>query len=165
MPGAPDAPPDAPSPPLGSPPRPPTGLRFGEDELIAPSSEYVGQVKETPPAPVRPFDALLKDPLSEVARKERRSLLGISIIAVLIGHTSLIPQKIESLGVTFEVSTQRTILRVLTAMVIYYTLAFVVYVAGDALTLFREIHRRVEEVKARRLRLAAEGDSLNTPQS
>jgi hypothetical protein len=71
-----------------------------------------------------------------------------------VGHTSLIPQKIESLGVTFTVATQAKILWLLIGVVIYYTLAFILYAAGDALTLFREIHQRSEESKARRRRLA-----------
>jgi hypothetical protein len=133
------------SAPAGSGAAPSSGLSGATGELD-------GRGTVTHPAPVRPFEALLRDPLTDVARKERRSLLGISAIAIFIGHTSLIPQKIDSLGITFTVSTQATILYVFTGVVVYYLLAFVVYAAGDALTLFREIHRREAEVTARRSR-------------
>ena len=104
----------------------------------------------------RPMEALLGDPLSEVARKERRSLLGISAIAILVGATGLIPQRIESLGVTFTVSTQAALLKVFTGVVGYYTVAFLVYATGDFLRHARSIYRGTEELKIQRQKMAAE---------
>src|SRR5437870_1539440 len=65
------------------------------------TAEEVERIDLKRDARARPVEALLRDPLSEVNRKERRSLLGVSAIAILIGKTGLVPTKIENLGITF----------------------------------------------------------------
>src|SRR5437867_11439772 len=100
------------------PPRPPIATEFASSgsRLITPGT---GGVTTTAPinppgagdeqartivekeTVARPVEVLLRDPLSEVARKERRSLLGISAVAILVGWTGLVPQKIENFGLTF----------------------------------------------------------------
>jgi len=41
------------------------------------------------------------DPLSEVTRRERRALLGVSALSIAMSITHLIPTKISALGVEF----------------------------------------------------------------
>ena len=83
---------------------------------------------------LRPVEAMLRDPLGDVARKERRSLLGISAIAILIGRTGLVPAKIENFGISFATPERQALLWVFVAVVVYYTAAFIVYAISDSLS-------------------------------
>ncbi len=85
-------------------------------------------------ASLRPVPALLSDPLGDVARKERRSLLGISAIAILVASTGLVPEKIENLGITFAATERRALLWVSLGVVVYYFAAFVIYAWSDYLS-------------------------------
>ncbi len=85
-------------------------------------------------AALRPVEAMLHDALGEVARKERRSLLGISAIATAVGWTGVLPEKIENLGITFAAPARRALLWVFLAVVLYYTFAFIVYSFSDFLS-------------------------------
>jgi len=96
---------------------------------------------------------MLSDPLGDVARRERRTLLGISVVAILVGRTGLVPEKIENFGITFAVPERKALLWVFVAVVVYYMLAFVIYSISDALrygyTVYRgrqELQRQSEEV-------------------
>jgi hypothetical protein len=104
----------------------------------------------------RPVEVMLRDPLSDVARRERRSLLGISAVAILVGTSGLIPQKIENLGITFSIPEQTALLRVFTAVVVYYVAAFLIYAMGDALRYAHAIYRGTEELRAQFRRQVAE---------
>jgi hypothetical protein len=55
---------------------------------------------------------LLEDPLSEVARKERRTLLAVATAGYLVTKTGLVPTQIQTLGITFTASEQKTLLSV-----------------------------------------------------
>ena len=105
---------------------------------------------------LRPVEAMLRDPLGEVARKERRSLLGISAIAILVGWTGLVPAKIENFGITFAAPERKALLWVFVAVVVYYTLAFIIYSISDALSYGYAVYRGREE-----LRKQNEEDSKN----
>src|ERR1700730_14495042 len=97
---------------------------------------------ETRPGPAAPsheevvaraVPALLDDPLREVTRKERRSLLGVSVIAILVSWTGLVPEKIENLGITFAATERRALLFVFLGVVVYYAVAFGIYAWADYL--------------------------------
>jgi hypothetical protein len=49
--------------------------------------------------PSSPEQIRLRDPLAEVTRRERRLLLGASIIGLTVAKTGLVPTKISALGV------------------------------------------------------------------
>ena len=83
--------------------------------------------------PETPLQITLRDPLSEVTRKERRMLLGIGVLAVFVAKTGLIPSKISALGVDLEKSNQQAFLIVLAAVVSYFVLAFTIYGLADFL--------------------------------
>jgi TRAP-type C4-dicarboxylate transport system permease small subunit len=84
--------------------------------------------------------ALLSDPLGEVARKERRSLLGISVIAILVGWTGLVPEKIENFGITFAATERKALLWVSLGIVVYYFAAFILYAWSDYLSHSNKVH-------------------------
>ncbi len=56
---------------------------------------------------------LCGDPLTEVTRKERRMLLFVSVVSVLIVKAGLIPKKISALGIEFNSTNQEGFLVVL----------------------------------------------------
>jgi len=111
----------------------------------------------------RPVEAMLRDPLSDVGRKERRSLLGVSVVAILVGWTGLVPEKIENLGITFTAPARAGLLWVLLAVVVYYTLAFVFYAMSDFLSYRHAVHLGNQEIRRQRLKSENVKDDLMTP--
>ncbi|MGD0626390.1 MAG: hypothetical protein ABSB32_16935 [Thermodesulfobacteriota bacterium] len=79
----------------------------------------------------RPPEVRLRDPLSEVTRKERRSLLVASIIGIAIAKSGLIPSKISALGIEFGQTDQRSLLMVMAFVTLYFLAAFIFYAASD----------------------------------
>ncbi len=69
----------------------------------------------------------LQDPLSEVTRKERRFLLGISALAITIIKVGIIPTKITALGVVFKETDQQSFLWILGLLILYFLIAFIIY--------------------------------------
>jgi hypothetical protein len=113
--------------------------RVMEDKLKPPST----------PRPTRvPAEMRLGDPLAEVTRKERRSLLIASAVAITIVKTGLVPTKISALGVEFSQADKAALLKVLAAVVIYFLVAFVVYAAADIMRVRVLVLYSVSEWKA-----------------
>lgn len=73
----------------------------------------------------------IRDPLSEVTRKERKALLAVSLLGLVIANTGLLPTEIDALGVKFSASDQKGILYVLVLVTAYFAIAFALYVASD----------------------------------
>lgn len=82
---------------------------------------------------IRPEYIQLRDPLSEVARKERRNLLIISAIGIVVVKTGLIPTKISALGIEFSQTDRHSLLFTIAAVVIYCLIAFSIYSWSDLL--------------------------------
>lgn len=61
----------------------------------------------------------VQDPLSGVTRSERKILLGVSVIAIAIVKTGLIPTKISALGIEFSQADRSALLGVMALVVIY----------------------------------------------
>ena len=74
---------------------------------------------------------LVSDCLGEVTRKERRSLLGISMLSIAMTHAKLVPTKISALGVDFDQANQERFLLIIALVVGYYLLAFLIYGLAD----------------------------------
>ena len=117
-------------------------------------------------AALRPVEVMLRDPLGEVARKERRSLLGISAIAILVGRTGLVPAKIENFGISFAAPERKALLWVFFAVVLYYTAAFVVYALSDFLSYLYAVHQgRLALRKQRDVQSPTTSSIFDTPPS
>lgn len=71
--------------------------------------------------------------LGKVTRAERRVLLGVAMLAVAVAHTGLIPSRISALGIEFARADQRAILVILSVVVTYFTVTFMIYAATDFL--------------------------------
>jgi hypothetical protein len=67
------------------------------------------------------------DPLSAVTRAERKSLLLVSTIGLVIERTGLVPTKITTVGVEFSQADQRHLMQLFGAVIAYYLAAFTIY--------------------------------------
>lgn len=99
------------------------------------------------PEPRDPL-SLVKDPLSEVTRKERRALLGISAIGLAMVNANLVPSKISALGIDFNALDQVVLLRSLGFVILFFLLAFIIYAASDYFASRLAYHKVIEELKA-----------------
>lgn len=75
----------------------------------------------------------LRDALSDVTRKERRHLLGISLLGVVLKKTGLVPSKISGLGIEFQNTDQRALLFIVAFVILYFLFAFIIYAFSDFL--------------------------------
>jgi hypothetical protein len=91
----------------------------------------------------------LRDPLSEVTRKERRALLGVSLLGVALVKAGLLPTEISALGVKLAAADQRMLALLLAVVCLYFLIAFLAYAASDFLawqvSLHAAISKRVRE--------------------
>lgn len=99
----------------------------------------------------RPWEIRTRDPLSQVTRAERRTLLGVSALAILMVQSGLIPTRISALGVEFGQADQRALLSMLSLIVVYFLVAFVIYAASDLVAWRVAYHQALRE---RRIELA-----------
>lgn len=93
-----------------------------------------------------PWQKLLGDPLKEVTRKERRTLLAVSSAALIVAKTGFMPGKIESIGIDFPPSDKPTLLLIFAGVIAYLLLAFVVYAASDFIVWQRSYHELVDRL-------------------
>lgn len=97
-------------------------------------------------APTQPAqDIRLRDPLSEVTRKERLYLLGISTVGITIESTGLIPSEITTLGIKFGEADQDALLYILALVIAYFLAAFILYAASDFLSWRLALRDYIEE--------------------
>lgn len=96
--------------------------------------------------PLTPAD-FLRDPLSGVSRRERRSLLALSTIAVLIAHAGLIPNQISALGIELTSLNRSAFLMLFAAVVIYFLVAFAIYGFSDFLVWRLKYHEYLANVE------------------
>lgn len=112
----------------------------------------------TPPVQFdRPVLAELRDPLSEVTRRERKALLGTSVLAVALVKAGLLPSEITALGVTLATSDQKSLLVLLGFVILYFLGAFLLYGASDLVT-WRVTQREAFRETIRKLRFGTESE-------
>lgn len=102
-------------------PSAPTGLK------VKTTSDYV------PNDPLGTHPVLIKDPLSEVTRRERKTFLGVSILAIAVIKANLIPNKIAAFGIEIDHVNHQALVTLLTAVVVYFLLVFIAYAYSDFL--------------------------------
>lgn len=106
-----------------------------------------------------PLEKLARDLLSPTTRRDRRSLLAVSLASLVVTELRLIPTRIESLGLTFTVDEQRGGLVLLSLVSVYFLLAFLASAGHDGLEAWRTtraaavvneaLTRRLQEAKVR----------------
>lgn len=87
----------------------------------------------------------LRDALSDVTRKERRYLLGISLLGIALEKTGLVPSKISGLGIEFQNTDQRALLFIVAFVILYFLVAFIIYAFSDFLAWRLAINRQAIE--------------------
>ena len=103
--------------------------------------------------------AKLKDPLAEITRKERKALLVIATIAIAIVEAGLLPTRINAFGIELETIDQVVLLKLLSFIVMYFLIGFIVYGSADF------IYWRSERLKELQTELAEEVDWKAQPRS
>lgn len=98
-----------------------------------------------------PVEILLRDPLTEVTRKERRILLGTCAIAFTTARTGLVPSKISALGVDFTAGDQKSLLSIMALVITYFLIAFLTYAIADFVAWRVAFHSAVRELAKSRL--------------
>ena len=73
----------------------------------------------------------LKDVLQELTRKERRNLLGVATIGLVVVWTGIRLTGVSALGITFEATQYERLLFVWGWIVLYFLVAFVLYASSD----------------------------------
>jgi hypothetical protein len=85
---------------------------------------------------IDPEEILLQDPLSKVTRQERSRLLVVSLIGTLVAKAGIVPTKISALGIELSSANQKMFLHSLSAVVLYFLIAFALYGWFDFLKSF-----------------------------
>jgi hypothetical protein len=93
-----------------------------------------------------PWKKLLGDPLREVTRKERRALLAVSIPALIVAKTGILPGKIESIGIEFPVTGKPALLLIFAGVVAYFLLVFIIYAVSDFIVWQRSYHELIDRL-------------------
>jgi len=101
------------------------------------------------------FEIRVRDPLSEITRKERRALLGVSTIGIIMVKTGLIPEKVATFGVQFSKTDQSSLLVIVAFIVAYFLISFVIYAGSD----FVSWRIAVNSARQRWLRAAADNNA------
>lgn len=105
-------------------------------------------------------DPRLSDPLKEITRKERRYLLGVSVLGIAIVKAGIVPTKLTTFGVEFEKVNQQWLLLVLGFVILYFLIAFIIYSTSDfivwRLTFISIYKRRLKALIRRKETIASE---------
>ena len=103
-------------------------------------------------------ETVLSDPLSEVTRRERRSLLGLSAIGLAMAWTRFLPSEISAMSFKFDAQNKAKLMLLIAGVIIYYLTAFILYFRSDRLRWKIEL-KRAEENAARQANDLTQGSS------
>jgi len=73
----------------------------------------------------------VQDPLSLVTRRERRNLLLVSTIGLIMHYTGLVPSKFNALGIEFTTAEKQWFFIIVALITLYFTITFISYAASD----------------------------------
>ncbi len=95
---------------------------------VDPSAETLGDGQSILESVI---DPIVSDPLTDVTRAERRSLLLLSLAAVIVAQAGLIPSRIPAVEIELHASDRLALLYVLVVVLFYYLFAFYIYSRSD----------------------------------
>ena len=116
-----------------------TGSAIGNlsSDTISPTSPTRSRVKPTRDYmvndPLDQYPILTRDPLSEVTRRERKALLGLSLLAVVVMKANLIPSELSAFGLKIDNIRSEWLIISLMALIGYFWIVFIVYAFSDFL--------------------------------
>ena len=108
-------------------------------------------------AEMSPEQAMVRDPLSQVTRRERTLLLGVSLIGITIAKTGLIPSRITALNVEIGKADLRPVLIILALVTAYFLVAFVLYALADMIARNLAYREALKDAMVRRAELKEHG--------
>ena len=91
-----------------------------------------------------PTIAIVRDPLQEEARRNRRALLAVASVCLAIRLTHAFPTQIAALGITFSTASQRNLVFIAIALQIYLAFSFFMSSTADRLQWRHEMHQEFE---------------------
>lgn len=78
-------------------------------------------------------ESRLRDALSDVTRKQRRLLLGVSLLGIALVKTGFVPSRISGLGIEFKGADQLSIIWIVLFVTLYFLISFLIYAVADFL--------------------------------
>lgn len=76
-------------------------------------------------------DRKVADPLSSVARGERRALLVMNVVVAAMAYGGVVPSEVQALGLRAEHLNQEVLLAIACVVTIFLLVAFLFYVSAD----------------------------------
>ncbi|TYC53243.1 hypothetical protein FMN52_19190 [Marinobacter sp. BW6] len=90
----------------------------------------------------------LSDPLSSIARLERRNLLIASSVGFLVATAGLVPTNISALGISLSVSAQGMFVIGVALVIAYFICAFAIYGTSDFYIWRKKYQKYLEDVQS-----------------
>jgi hypothetical protein len=131
---------EVPDPPAGTSANASENVRVEDSARVASGS--VGRHTVIRGEAHRPVKEILDDPLGEVARKERRMLLGLALLGVFVGWTGFVPVEVTAFGHRFSVQERLVAMYIFTAMLAYFLVAFLAYAIPDGILYWLAVKER-----------------------
>lgn len=92
-------------------------------------------------------ESFLSDPLSSIARLERRNLLMASTVGFFVATADIVPSNISALGITLSISAQGMFIIGVALAVAYFICAFTIYGISDFYIWRKNYQHYLEDVQ------------------
>lgn len=90
----------------------------------------------------------LSDPLSPIARAERRNLLIAGTVGLLVAIAGIVPTKISALGIELSLPAQEMFIYIVCGTIVYFLAAFIIYGVSDFFIWRKKYQDYLEAVEA-----------------
>lgn len=97
-----------------------------------------------------PDELLLTYALSEVARKQKRFLLGVCLVAAFLSITKSVPTKLTALGIELSTSNQYIFRWGMLLVVAYALFSFIIYAYSDYVAHSTALKKSIDTFTERR---------------
>ena len=78
-----------------------------------------------------PFFALARDPLTDLARNYRRTLILVGTVATGVALAGIVPREFTTLGIALSPNDQRVLVWIAWLSVLYFFISFLLYAGND----------------------------------
>ncbi|MCG8431293.1 MAG: hypothetical protein MJA29_08990 [Candidatus Omnitrophica bacterium] len=88
----------------------------------------------------------LREPFTETTRKQKKALLLLSTIGIIIVKAQIFPTEITALGVKFSMNDSKSLLWIFTGVLVYQILSFTICVISESVALGSLLQRKKLEI-------------------